>query len=102
MAIIPLLNRIYGSVPSKIFEYSRLGIPLLYFGGGEGESIVKEFQLGWTAQAGNYEDLNRVINAISTTAITIDMKESIQKTAIEKFNASKQLDDLSNMLYPPL
>lgn len=102
VAIIPLLNRIYGSVPSKIFEYSRLGLPLLYFGGGEGESIVKEFQLGWTAQAGNYEDLNRVINAISTTAITIDMKESIQKTAIEKFNASKQLDDLSNMLYPPL
>ena len=33
ITIIPLLNRIYGSVPSKIFEYARLGLPMIYFGG---------------------------------------------------------------------
>ena len=47
VAIVPLKTRIYGSVPSKIFEYGSLGFPILYFGGGEGETIVKENNLGW-------------------------------------------------------
>ncbi|MEJ2113868.1 MAG: glycosyltransferase family 4 protein [Flavobacteriaceae bacterium] len=49
VTIIPLLNRIYGSVPSKIFEYARLGLPMIYFAGGEGEKIIKKFKLGWIA-----------------------------------------------------
>ncbi|HLT53970.1 MAG TPA: glycosyltransferase family 4 protein, partial [Flavobacteriaceae bacterium] len=46
--IVPLVNRIYGSVPSKIFEYARLGLPCIYFSGGEGESLVESYKLGWT------------------------------------------------------
>ena len=62
ITIIPLLKRIYGSVPSKIFEYAKLGLPMLYFGGGEGETIIKTHELGWVAEAGNYEDLNTIID----------------------------------------
>ncbi|HEX8269287.1 MAG TPA: glycosyltransferase family 4 protein [Flavobacterium sp.] len=65
IALVPLKTRIYGSVPSKIFEYSTLGIPILYFGGGEGEDIVIENELGWVAPVGNYESLNTVLKAIS-------------------------------------
>ena len=46
ITIIPLLNRIYGSVPSKIFEYARLGVPMLDFGGEEGEGIIERYELG--------------------------------------------------------
>ena len=96
LTIIPLLNRIYGSVPSKIFEYARLGIPILYFGGGEGERIIKENKLGWAAIAGDYNDLNSIINAISKS--DLQNKNSIQKTALDKFDFSKQLMEFSKII----
>lgn len=92
LAIIPLLNRIYGSVPSKIFEYARLGLPMLYFGGGEGESIIKKNQLGWVAKVGNYEDLNKVIAGIKKSELDINLRKHIKQSAIENFDFTKQLN----------
>ena len=66
IALVPLKTRIYGSVPSKIFEYGSLGFPILYFGGGEGETIVIENNLGWVAAVGDYNDLNEKIKIISS------------------------------------
>src|SRR5690606_30032959 len=66
IAFVPLATRIYGSVPSKIFEYSALGMPVLYFGGGEGESIVNDYNLGFVAPVGDYDALNALIQQIST------------------------------------
>ncbi|WP_299115561.1 glycosyltransferase family 4 protein [uncultured Winogradskyella sp.] len=94
--IIPLLNRIYGSVPSKIFEYSRLGLPIIYFGGGEGESIVKDHKLGWVAEAGNYTALNDVISQLQRSDFDSDLKIQIQNTAIKNFDASEQLKVLNS------
>ncbi|MCF6295147.1 MAG: glycosyltransferase family 4 protein [Flavobacteriaceae bacterium] len=98
VAIIPLLRRIYGSVPSKIFEYSKLGLPILYFGGGEGEDIVKEYNLGWIAEAGNYDGLNEVLNSIKTTNINSELKEQIRKTANTNFELDIQLEKLAYKL----
>lgn len=94
LTIIPLLNRIYGSVPSKIFEYARLGIPILYFGGGEGEKIVKKHLLGWTAKAGDYNNLNNVISSIEVNGLNLTLKENIRKTALDNFDFNKQLNAL--------
>ena len=65
IAIAPLKTRIYGSVPSKIFEYGAFGFPILYFGGGEGEIIVKENNMGWVAEVEDYHDLNEKLLLIS-------------------------------------
>lgn len=65
IALVPLKTRIYGSVPSKIFEYSALGFPVLYFGGGEGENIVEENNLGWVVPVEDFNGLNKVIKEIS-------------------------------------
>jgi glycosyltransferase involved in cell wall biosynthesis len=98
IAIVPLKTRIYGSVPSKIFEYGALGFPVLYCGGGEGETIVKENKLGWIAQVGNFESLNNALLEISKTG-----KEPIQKIkkqvfdyAENHFNLDFQIKDLIN------
>lgn len=94
VAIIPLLNRIYGSVPSKIFEFSKLGLPLLYFGGGEGETIIEKHNLGWVAQASNYAHLNEVISKIPLGHLHTDYREAIKTEAEESFNFNLQLDTL--------
>lgn len=98
ITIIPLLNRIYGSVPSKIFEYARLGLPMIYFGGGEGEDLVKDYNLGWVAKAGDYEQLNAVINTIHPNELTYKFRRDIQQVAIDSFDFQKQLEAVKEMI----
>lgn len=85
VAIIPLLKRIYGSVPSKIFEYSKFGLPILYFGGGEGEQIIEKHNLGWISEAGNYDSLNILLDRIKKNKFALRQRQRIQETATEKF-----------------
>jgi glycosyltransferase involved in cell wall biosynthesis len=85
VALVPLKTRIYGSVPSKIFEYGALGFPMLYFGGGEGEAIVIENNLGWVAEVGNFESLNATLVEISKTG-----KESIETMKKQVFNCAEK------------
>ena len=94
IAIIPLLNRIYGSVPSKLFEYARLGIPMLYFGGGEGEHIIDNNNLGWVASSGDYDHLNKVISSITLRSLTLEKRKNIQHIAVTNFDFNRQLNAL--------
>ncbi|QBN19295.1 glycosyltransferase family 4 protein [Flavobacterium nackdongense] len=98
IAIIPLRTRIYGSVPSKIFEYGALGFPVLYFGGGEGETIVREFNLGWVATVGNFESLNASLIEISKTGKESiqTMKKRVFDSATDNFNLDFQIKNLIN------
>lgn len=96
IAIVPLKVRIYGSVPSKIFEYGALGFPVLYFGGGEGESIVEENEIGWIAPVENYTELNNKIQLISkmNTLELFEMKERIFKKSQINFDLDFQMNNL--------
>jgi glycosyltransferase involved in cell wall biosynthesis len=98
IAIVPLKTRIYGSVPSKIFEYGALGFPVLYFGGGEGETIVKENNLGWVANVGDFESLNSSLIEISNTGKSEIqmMKKNVYETAEKLFNLDFQIKNLIN------
>lgn len=96
IAVVPLKTRIYGSVPSKIFEYGSLGFPILYFGGGEGGTIVAENNLGWVADVGNYIDFNQKIDEISKLTKTDleSMKKRIFNEVKVVFNLDIQMNDL--------
>lgn len=96
IAIVPLKTRIYGSVPSKIFEYSSLGFPILYFGGGEGENIVSDNNLGWIAEVGDYQDLNKILVEISklTKSELEEMKKRIFINSQNNFNLNYQVKNL--------
>ena len=98
ITIIPLLNRIYGSVPSKIFEYAKLGLPMLYFGGGEGEAVIKDNKLGWVAKESDYTDLNMVLRTIKPEDLNLALKTTIQDTARVEFDFKKQLEVLKTIL----
>lgn len=96
VAIVPLKTRIYGSVPSKIFEYTALGFPILYFGGGEGATIVKENNLGWVAEVENFKELNEKIVEISTLSEEElnSMKNNVFETSKATFNLDNQINEL--------
>lgn len=98
IAIVPLKTRIYGSVPSKIFEYGALGFPILYFGGGEGENIVREFNLGWVANVGDFSSLNSSLIKISETGKKEiqTMKKQVFDVAEKNFNLDFQIKNLIN------
>jgi glycosyltransferase involved in cell wall biosynthesis len=98
ITIIPLLKRIYGSVPSKIFEYSKLGLPMLYFGGGEGETIIKTYKLGWVAEAGNYKELNAVVSSIDHEMLSKELRQNIIQNGNSKFDFRDQLKHLKEIL----
>lgn len=96
IAIVPLKTRIYGSVPSKIFEYGSLGFPILYFGGGEGETIVEENNIGWVAAVEDYNDLNNKLVAISKVSKP-DLDAKKQRIFTETqlvFNLDNQMNEL--------
>lgn len=96
IALVPLKTRIYGSVPSKIFEYSALGIPILYFGGGEGETIVQENNLGWIAKVGDFGQLNDKLIEISRMdkASLQLLKRGVLKQSNVSFNLDTQIRNL--------
>lgn len=96
IAIVPLTKRIFGSVPSKIFEYGSLGFPILYFGGGEGETIVHENNLGWVAEVGNFDSLNAVLKDISKLKKTElnQMKKNIYTVSKTRFDLNEQIINL--------
>lgn len=96
IALVPLKTRIFGSVPSKIFEYSSLGFPILYFGGGEGENIVNKNRLGWVSSVEDYDDLNRkliLISKMKKSELDVMKKSIFNKTKLV-FNLNNQMDDL--------
>ena len=93
IAIVPLKTRIYGSVPSKIFEYGSLGFPILYFGGGEGETIVLENNLGWVSPVKNYQDLNEKLKEISKLR-----KSELDTLKQNVFYQSKKIFDLDSQI----
>jgi glycosyltransferase involved in cell wall biosynthesis len=93
IAIVPLKTRIYGSVPSKIFEYGSLGFPILYFGGGEGESIVNDNHLGWVASVEDYDDLNNKLTIISKTS-----KSDLDAMKQKIFNQTQIIFNLDNQM----
>ncbi|MFN3967383.1 glycosyltransferase family 4 protein [Flavobacterium sp.] len=96
IAIVPLKTRIYGSVPSKIFEYGALGFPILYFGGGEGETIVSENELGWVAKVESFADLNeKLVEIAKLNKADLDaMKKRIFTATQTTFHLDNQIKDL--------
>jgi glycosyltransferase involved in cell wall biosynthesis len=97
LTIIPLITRIYGSVPSKIFEYGRLGLPMLYCGGGEGEDVVATHNLGWVSPSGDFAALNKMLRKIESQK-EWPSKNYVQDTCAHIFDSQKQFEGFISVL----
>lgn len=93
LGFIPLVNRIYGSVPSKIFEYSKLGLPILYYAGGEGAHLVSKFKLGWVVPVNHLQELQQYISDLSFEKLNEISKIEVRDIAGKEFNFRTQFDD---------
>lgn len=94
IGLVPLTKRIYGSVPSKIFELPLLGLPIIYFAGGEGEEIVTKNDLGWVIPVGDFKTLQQFINTISLELVSQKPKTQIQEKALKSFDFDIQFSAL--------
>lgn len=94
MALIPLVNRIYGSVPSKIFELSRLGIPVIYFSDGEGSQIVETMKLGFVIKNFSTPEFEALLKDIQQGRKKLPDSNHIKEVAATHFNFSKQFEVL--------
>ena len=94
-----LVKNIYGAVPSKIYESMAAGLPILFSGDGEGRYIIEEYNLGWTSAAKDYITLQSNIKKLQSDREEYRLKkENCIKAAAERFNRTKQIDDLHNYL----
>ncbi len=98
VAFVPLMTRIYGSVPSKIFEYSRLGLPLLYMGGGEGGEVVLSNKIGWVIEVGNYNQLEEFLEQLDESSFEGMAKSQILQRALANFDFEHQFQALVKKL----
>jgi len=92
LTLIPLKNRIYGSVPSKIFEYSRLGLPILYLSEGEGSGLVINNNLGFSLPSNDFNLLNDFLEKLSSKTNTLPSKISIVKSVQDNFDLEAQFN----------
>ena len=93
VTIIPLKNRVFGSVPSKIFEYSKLGLPILYFSEGEGADLVEKLGLGISQRTVYYGKLEQKIYKIVNGEINLPSKESVLELSKQHFDIEAQFED---------
>lgn len=84
-AIVPLANRIYGAVPSKIYELISFGVPILFCGGGEGAQIIDDQNLGYISTPGDYEMLENNITKIKSLS-NEEYKELLENCSTFKKN----------------
>ena len=97
VALVPLVKRIYGSVPSKIYELAHFGLPILYMAGGEGEEIVERFGLGKVIQPNDFEELNSVLKELNKVSLH-EKRDHILERASENLQVAPQIKILSRII----
>lgn len=63
-SIVPLVTRIRGAFPSKVFDILPQGLPILFCGGGEGAKYVASRNVGLTSEPGDYAALRANIEKL--------------------------------------
>lgn len=63
-ALVPLVRRIHGAVPSKIFDLMPVAVPILLCCEGEVADIVRKYGVGMVSTPGNLQELQANIERL--------------------------------------
>ena len=97
--IIPLVNNIYGAVPSKIYEAMAAGLPVLFSGSGEGAKIIHENKAGLVSGPQDYKALTDNILVIKNSVnLRNEMSLKGRKLAAERFDRNILIEKFSEKL----
>jgi glycosyltransferase involved in cell wall biosynthesis len=66
IALVPLKERLFGAVPSKLYEAMGAGVPVILMAGGEASDIVVESGAGVVVPPGNVEALATALRELAT------------------------------------
>lgn len=100
IGFVPLRNKIYGAFPSKIFELTQLGVPILYVGEGEAAKIIKEKSIGLVAKPNDFLKLKENIITFKNMSNTNydRLVNNNVRIHIEEFNLNFQLNKLNQFI----
>ncbi|MBT34030.1 MAG: glycosyltransferase WbuB [Thalassobius sp.] len=98
--LIAQKTRIYGTVPSKIYEAMALGKPVLFHGAGEGADIIRQADCGLISHPSDFEQLNKNLNTLLKCNIIVreNMGKRGREAALKYYNRKIQLNNLINTL----
>ena len=87
-ALISQKTKVFGTVPSKMYEALAIGLPVLFNGLGEGATIIREQKAGYISNPNNYNELIENIETLKNT--TIAAREKVgnngRNAALQFFN----------------
>jgi len=103
LTIIPLIKPIFGAIPSKIYEAMAAGLPIIFAGGGEGATLIKEHQTGWICEPSDFKSMTATLLEINNlTKEELNQKKVNCKLAAQKtFNREIQINQLHDFLINP-
>lgn len=102
-SLVPLTNRIYGAVPSKVYELIHAEVPMIFAGGGEGAALVEEHQIGLTTAPGDMEALRATLQGFSALepSEVNAMKDRMRILTQQAFNYELQFDRFLDFVQSP-
>lgn len=94
-SIVPLVTRIRGAFPSKVFDILPQGLPILYCGGGEAAAFIARRETGYTSAPGDYKALIENIKKLRdlSTEDYEAMSARCVKISQEELNFDKQMKE---------
>lgn len=102
VTLIPLVKYLKGAVPSKIYESMAAGVPILFYGEGEGARIVERYDLGWVIPRNSVDAKEALSKAIASATADKDSYERKAKNCLDcannLFNRPKQVSELNKFL----
>jgi len=99
VALVAQRHRVFGSVPSKLYEAMATGLPVLFLGTGEGAAIVEQYGCGLTAApVHELPHISKTVEALLNCNDRYQMGANGRKAAIKHFNREQHFGFLINFL----